>query len=78
MPASPRPGESSEPSMHGASTCLYLQSFSPPAVIGEAITEHVSANSANKTGLVGMIEVQMDSCLLGVSAISRTIGMSEI
>jgi hypothetical protein len=64
--------------MHGASTCLCLQSFSSPVVIGEAVTEHVSANSADKTGLAGMIEVQVDSWLLGVFTVLRAIGMSNI
>jgi hypothetical protein len=47
-------------------------------VIGEAVTEHVSANSADKTGLAGMIEVQVDSWLLGVFTVLRAIGMSKI
>lgn len=41
------------------------------------MTEHVRVNTASNTGLADMIEVQVGSCLLVVSVMSRAIGLNE-
>ena len=64
--------------MHESSTSLSSQSS---AIIlpmtGEATTEPVSAKSASKNDLIGMIEVKVELCLLSMYCVTGKRGVAK-